>query len=243
MNKSHKKIKNKKHSEKKNRQEIKKTQKMKKQKFSFKSVYDGNSSGGSESDGDYFSSDDEYHHFKKNGFLVSVFSAVGAITTKRMKIEREQRHVRDRMEWQSHVSELMKEGPNAFQKMYRMSLGSFNKLCNLLRPFLEVHQEMAYVRSDKGPIIPEVCLHCTLRWLAGGSFYDARISAGISVPSFYRVVFKCIDAINQCPELKYHLPTDLDEAAQNFQDISSNSVISGCVGALDGYLLEIKAPS
>ena len=210
--------------------------------FSFPSVYDGSSTE-SEND-DFFDdilSDEEYHEYKKRAFLVSTFAAVGAI--KRMKVERDQAYVRSRIEWHAHVSSLLEEGPHTFARFYRMSYSSFNKLLKLLKPYLVVDKGMADVKSSKGPIIPEVCLHCLLRWLAGDSYLGIRVAAGISVPSFYRVVYKCIDVINQCPQLKYHLPTDLNEAAQNFEDISSHSAISGCIGVVDGYLLEIQTPA
>ena len=80
-----------------------------------------------------------------------------------------------------------------------------------------------------GAIIPELCLHaCSLRYLAGGSYSDIKFFTGMSVPSFYRVVWKCIDAINECDELAVKFPktrVEVHEAARGFESISTQ----GCI--------------
>jgi hypothetical protein len=48
----------------------------------------------------------------------------------------------------------------------------FNLLVTLLRNRLQVDVKMANIQSPAGPIIPEIQLHCLLRWLAGGSYLD-----------------------------------------------------------------------
>lgn len=154
-------------------------------------------------------------------------------------------YTRDRVEWNEHVTQLLNEGDIAFQRMYRMSLPSFLKLCNLIRPLVQINEDMSRRRTGKGPITVEMALHCLLRFLSGGSPLDARICVGISVPSFYRVVFRCVDAILRQNELGYHFPSSNDEvlkASSGFAQISSHHIIEGCVGALDGMLLRIFTP-
>jgi DDE superfamily endonuclease len=68
---------------------------------------------------------------------------------------------------------------------------------------------------------------------------------GISKPSFYRVCWQTITAIYTCPELQLHFPQTRDECvvvASNFASISRGQAIVNCVGAIDGFLLEIAAP-
>jgi len=63
-------------------------------------------------------------------------------------------------------------------------------------------------------------LHCLLRWLAGGSYIDIRLSAGISPAYFYTSAYKCMDAILGSEELSYKFPStakELEEAAQGFE--------------------------
>ena len=104
------------------------------------------------------------------------------------------------LNWQHHVKLLLKEG--LFKRMYRMSLESFEKLLEMLQPWLLVNQEKAR-NASKGedPISAELIMHCTLRYLAGGSVHDIRTTAGMSKTSFYRSAYRGIDAINHCPEL------------------------------------------
>jgi hypothetical protein len=79
--------------------------------------------------------------------------------------------------WSRHVM---------FQRHLRMKPESFEKLLVYIRNELEADEHMASLRG--GIIIPEICLFCTLRWLAGGSYLDIYARTGISKPSFYRVV-------------------------------------------------------
>ena len=68
-----------------------------------------------------------------------------------------------------------------------------------LEPDLSADEEISYLRTNKNYITPKICLHCALQWLAGASYMDACLYAGISVSSFYWIVYKCFDASNNCP--------------------------------------------
>jgi hypothetical protein len=103
---------------------------------------------------------------------------------------------------------------------------------------------MASLRG--GTILPELCLYARLRYLAGGSYSDIQYFTGISVPSLYRVIWKCIDAINACKELSIKFPTtvaEAKEAARGFESISTQQCIWNCVSVIDGYHLQIQTPS
>jgi len=63
-------------------------------------------------------------------------------------------YVRNRIEWEKHIQELDVEGPEAFQKMYRMDYSTFMKLCDIISPKIVVNEEMSMVRTGKG-----VCYH------------------------------------------------------------------------------------
>jgi hypothetical protein len=101
-------------------------------------------------------------------------------------------------------------------------------------------------RTGKKSIGAEVVLHCLLRWLAGGSYLDIRLSAGISGPSVYVCIYKAVNAILQCDDLAISFPktkADIDKSAADFQLISSDGIIDGCVACVDGLLVPIQVPS
>ena len=126
-----------------------------------------------------------------------------------------------------------------------MEYHSILKLCDIIRPNIKVDDIMSKIRTGKGPITVEIMLHCLLRWLGGGSYLDIRLCAGISVASFYRCIYKCIHAIMESDELSYCFPEGeaIQSAAQEFEALSSNGAIKGCVACLDGYLLGIQVPA
>ncbi len=74
---------------------------------------------------------------------------------------------------------------------------SFNCLLDAIRPEITT----MYHIYGSGSITAEIYLHCTLCFLAGGSFHDICVKAKISQPSFYQIVWRTIDAINGCPQL------------------------------------------
>ena len=92
----------------------------------------------------------------------------------------------------------------------------------------------------------EITVAIGLQWLAGGLYLDLKNVYCCSVSTVYkhRVCFIC--AVSLCDLLKLKFPTSATEicsAQTQLREISSNSVISGCVGAMDGLLVVIKYPS
>ena len=64
---------------------------------------------------------------------------------------------------------------------------------------------MANLRAGGyGIITTEMMLHCVLRFLSGTPCHDIRDKIGMSEPSFYRVLYRCIDAILNLDGLEYH---------------------------------------
>jgi hypothetical protein len=88
--------------------------------------------------------------------------------------------VHQRLNWKHHVKLLIWEGQ--FKKMYWMSSASFSKLLKMLQPWLPVNNKQSCNASKGGkPIVLEIILHCTLCYLAGGSYHDIRTNAGNSI--------------------------------------------------------------
>jgi DDE superfamily endonuclease len=140
--------------------------------------------------------------------------------------------------WKRHVTR------GTFKRRLRMKKESFDLLLSYIYKWLLVNEQMANLQG--GTIILELCLYCTLRWLAGGSYLDISDVAGISKASFYRVVWKTITAIVCCDEMQIKWPSTAEEIQKGiagFSSISYEQAICNCVGVLDGFLVRIKVPT
>ena len=73
-----------------------------------------------------------------------------------------------RLYWKEYCELHVMRG--TFMRRLRMSKESFDKLLDTIRARLVVCEMNANRRG--GPIIPELCLYCTMRYLAGGSYLD-----------------------------------------------------------------------
>lgn len=147
-----------------------------------------------------------------------------------------------RLDWEKFIETHGKR--RDFKRHLRMSRKSFDLLLSYIQKDLEANEAMASLRG--GVIIPEIRLYCTLRWLAGGSYSDIYLFMGISRPSFYRVTWQTIRAINKCEELKIRVPKTQEEcakAADGFKSISFQGCIDNCVYVVDGYHLQMTTPS
>jgi len=130
-----------------------------------------------------------------------------------------------------------------FHRHLRTHPDSFDRLLSMIRESLVVNTAMANLRG--GPILPEIKLCCAIRWLAGGSYSDIHMFVGITRPSFCRVVWQVIRAINNCTELNIIFPAtqeDFDALADGFTSLSTGEAITNCVGVIDGHHLEIEVP-
>ena len=133
-----------------------------------------------------FGDDDDLDEDKDYMTFTRLAVAASIAVVKLRRKSRKTCFVRTRLEWHLHVEQLHEEGPQSFARLYRMNYSSFMKLLDVLRPALLTNEKMSRVRTPFGPITPQIALHCTLRWLAGGSYLDIRLFAGLSVASFCR---------------------------------------------------------
>lgn len=148
-----------------------------------------------------------------------------------------------RANWQEHRRKLIERGH--FHRTYRMSPESFTALVEMLGNILVINEGKSYARNPAGPIIPELRLHCLIRYLAGGSYLDICTLVSLPHSTFYHILWKTCDAINDCPKLDFRLPntvTELEEASAGFEGISVKGVMRGCIGAIDGWLCPIEVP-
>jgi DDE superfamily endonuclease len=155
---------------------------------------------------------------------------------------REPSFFEQRLAWARYCERHQKRG--TLKRRIRMELVSFNKLLGYLREDLQVNEAKAANRG--GAIIPELCLFCTLRYLAGGSYLDICDITGITTSSFYRVVWKTMIVINCAPQLAIKFPTtalEIQGAIDGFATISYREAIKNCALVIDGYLVRIRTPT
>ena len=129
-----------------------------------------------------------------------------------------------------------------FQKEYRMSLEAFETL----RGHLWVKLKR---KTNRNTLIREISVEMIigtgLRYLAGGKLNDIRHIFKTSQAEAYNSVNCFIAAVLTTSDLAIRLastPVEWDMINKGFAAKSSNSVMMGCVGALDGYLQKINAP-
>ena len=159
-------------------------------------------------------------------------------------VERNPPVAQQRLNWIEHRDREVLCG--LFCRMYRMELDHFELLLSLLREQLQVNEVMALNRSPAGAIIPELRLHCLLRWLAGGSYLDIVSQVNMHPSTFYPILWATCAAINACEQLAFYFPTTADMAAslaRGFESVSTDGVVNRCVGVIDGWLMPIIVPS
>jgi hypothetical protein len=151
------------------------------------------------------------------------------------------------LNWTDYVTQLLQQ--NEFAATFRMSLLSFNELVEILRVKLEVDADQAR-RSCKtsGPLLPELVVAMLLQCLAGGQWQDIKKVYGVRKSPFYSLWKKFMNAVVTCAALEVRLPdasdiTALQLLALQFEGNASVPVFRGCVGALDGMTVFIKAPT
>jgi hypothetical protein len=154
----------------------------------------------------------------------------------------------DRGDWDKHIASLTDV---CFSARYRISKATFDRLLGLIAPKLAVNKIKSQNSTVGVPtILPAHCLHCLLRYLAGGSYLEICDIIHMSESSFTRVIWKTLDAINACPELAMNLPFPpdsntgrIEELKTSFRRAATCPAFHNCVGAIDGWLAVIRTPS
>ena len=93
--------------------------------------------------------------------------------------------------------------------------------------------------NTAGPIIPEIRIHCFIRYLADGSYLGICNLVSIPHSTFYYILWKTCDAINDCPELAFRIPTteaELSAASAYFENIICQGIMRGCIGVINGWI-------
>ena len=156
-----------------------------------------------------------------------------------------------RADWNYHRHMLSYTG--RFENRFRMEENHFDRLLDELRTPLTVSfKHSLSSTSGNQPIAPEVILACGLRFLGLGENPPGLADTyGMSVSSAKRVIRMFLNAVDYnttCPDLQVVLPdpndrVELDKLADEWEGVSTGgNVLSGHLGALDGWLPRTEAP-
>ena len=133
-----------------------------------------------------------------------------------------------------------------FQRMFRVSRQSFQKLCDgiALRCSIDVLQAK---RSSGSHISITARLGATLRWLGGGSHLDICGLFGIDMSNFFNVkhgpLWRTIAILDDILQLGFSLQKErLAQTAREFAQFSHGRMI-GCVMAIDGWVCSTRQPT
>ena len=135
--------------------------------------------------------------------------------------------------WDAHVAQLEHEG--LFANEYLMTRPTHQKCVRIVAPYL---QREEFNSRCSEPILVEHIKAVGLRVLSGGRTKDQRHITGMSLDAAYKAVDAFIDAVNAAPEFDICMPKtddEWDEINHGFKAKSTNEIITGCVGALDGF--------
>ena len=116
---------------------------------------------------------------------------------------------RSRISWDSHVNNLIVEG--TFHRVYRMAHEPFQRLVDMVRNDLQVNHDMSFRRTGTMPIIPEIIMHCLIRYMAGGSYIDIRLVVDVSITAFYNCIRIAMKALIKCTALKIQFPKTMQK--------------------------------
>ena len=148
----------------------------------------------------------------------------------------------NRLDWNAHVQQLIHE--RRFANEYRMSPSAHRNLVRLLDPILQRVEWNS--RGGSEPILVEHIISLGLRLLAGGQVSNVRHIMGVSRSAAYEAFDDFVDAVNSHPDLAINFPNSTEEWKEVNEDKkakSSDQIMEGCVGAIDGYFQRIQTPT
>lgn len=134
-----------------------------------------------------------------------------------------------------------------FKKMFRMSKEVFETLLEHISPFLHDTNLEEAERSSGSMIDKRTKLAVTLRWLAGGSYWDICLAFGVASGSFFNEttgpLWPTMHAINNSFKIGFPFKNEeqLKEMAEAFSQCSQGQM-EHCVLAIDGWVMKTRAP-
>jgi hypothetical protein len=129
--------------------------------------------------------------------------------------------VRQRFNWKNHV---------ATECPYRPLKYTLLEFIHLL---IKINlKQSSNASNGRRTTIHEIILHCTLRYLCGGSYHDIFTTAGMSRSSFYNCIYHGTDAINNCLQIKIDFHLRCQECIRQQQPWRAKATTEFCMDVL-----------
>ena len=178
---------------------------------------------------------------RKKAYLLAVLASS---LRERLRFDLHKRRERTVISWPARVAALSER---QFVRRYRMSKAAFHGLADQIRE--EVLVKLAQRTQGRVTIgVPvEVLLSMTIRWLAGGAYVDIADLHGVSETCFWNMLPPLMESIANLEGITPAFPmrdeAALQEIADGFAKLDKSGIFTGCVGALDGLIIEIIKPA
>jgi hypothetical protein len=153
-----------------------------------------------------------------------------------------------RKRWDNEYLVKLATQEESFVAEYRLDPRSFQTLCDLLDPYVQVDQEMAgraMSSSKSKPISVESRIASTLILLGGGRVVEAMRTHGLAKSTVQSIFRTVVRAINSCDDLQIKCDNSLSALrarADGYQSRSNHDLFKYCTGAIDGIAITIRAP-
>jgi hypothetical protein len=158
-----------------------------------------------------------------------------------LQFTRKAKWAHQQLNWLAHVKKL--EHENIFTQTNLMSFQAFTALVDMMYQYIAYDSLKYGYTCIQQPVHAEITVAIGLRRLAGGSYLDLKNVYCCNISTVYKHMLCFTCTVSLCDLLKLKFPTSATEickAQDWFCDISSNNVICGCVGAIDGLHVAIK---
>lgn len=151
---------------------------------------------------------------------------------------------RDRMDWSERMNSLTEF---EFKRTYRQSSERFHSVVAALKE-RDLSDRLIFDSREAthNAISMELRWSMTSRFLAGGSYLDIYQMHGVSKSAFFECIWKTLDLFDRAYPVPWILdnPVECAKLSAAFQQRSAvPGAFGGCVGAIDGLCVKIKAPT
>ncbi|KAJ1619815.1 hypothetical protein T492DRAFT_408451 [Pavlovales sp. CCMP2436] len=148
----------------------------------------------------------------------------------------------ERWDRKAAVRKMNKMTPRKFRLRYRVSRATFDMILDAIEDDLEPASRAKPGGCIGGPILAQLKLGATLRYLAGSNNIDCSDSHAMA--SFFKHLYPVVEAISKHFDHAMHFPQTAEELADAERVMSDTwgHNMRGAIAALDGLVVRVRKP-